>query len=486
MSVETNMTIEFPIGGLDCRNEYVLQSRERRSFKLDNVWPVNCNGQYAGGSRPVLVTESGNASVADAVAICAVPAENGSVGIASVSSSGTIAYDGDIKQANCSVGEESIEIAGETVSFKASSSATVKTILPSGNELLIIDDGGLSQYSISSGAVNSICDLPCEPVCACMYQGRLVVSDGVIVYFSKVGTYANWDFSAGFEDMARATAISLTDAGLAADNIVTMFSWNSGNALVIGCVNSLWVVTGNPTSGGKLECVSWDYGILSNSAWTLLPDASVMFLSNLGLCTWAVGGKLKNISVDRIAYSLSGFGYSESHVVEYDGLTNGVYVIPDDDGPVYWLSMTDGSIWKYTLFESRPVYSIKRDGKAVFLLKDGTICNFIHSKVDEIDSSIVIGPLPITSNGNSSAKLTELWGEMRGDVTWYLAVGDTAHQAVSNYENSVFLSSGMWNEDLQKIRPNTKGQYIIIALESSVYWEYGSITAVIRNTRRRR
>lgn len=51
---KSEITINFPVDGFDCRNDYAQQAQAGRSLLMSNVFPFNSDKRIAGGMRPVL------------------------------------------------------------------------------------------------------------------------------------------------------------------------------------------------------------------------------------------------------------------------------------------------------------------------------------------------------------------------------------------------------------------------------------------------
>lgn len=138
---------------------------------------------------------------------------------------------------------------------------------------------------------------PPNPICGCVWQDRLCVSDGLNFYMSRAQIHNDWDYT--FTDNAAPiSGNSLTGATLA-DAIVAMVPFGNDSMLVFGH-RSIYRFVGNPREGGRLENVSRNVGILGPAAWDYDPTGAVWFADQTGLWVITADGKLTPISRDRV------------------------------------------------------------------------------------------------------------------------------------------------------------------------------------------
>jgi hypothetical protein len=357
------------------------------------------------------------------------------------------------------------------------------------------------------------------PICF-TWNDRMVLAGGTdphMWYMSAQGDALDHDYAqaeSGDTGVGRAMSGATAEAGKIGAPITAAFAHND-DCCIFGCANSLWVMRGNPASGGYLRRLSSEIGIVDKAAYCYTPQGWLFFLSMDGVymmdapcgseprevSRWSLPQELLNIDRTSITVTMA-----------YDLRYRGIHLfLSDSSGPDthWWITNVDSAakdrdqtvaFWKETYASGHEPFSIhaRRDKAAadsVVLLgcRDGYVRNLDHTKENDdgtaFSSHVVYGPFRL-GDGYNDGKLTELHGEpanSSGDVDWAVRVGTTAEAAF----NASARESGEWNTTglNYTARPRARGMYATIKLtngEASKRWAMESMSAVVVPAGRRR
>lgn len=124
-----------------------------------------------------------------------------------------------------------------------------------------------------------------------LYRNRLVltqtVSDDFNWFMSEVNNYTSFDYSV--QTVIGAVAGNNSDAGKIGDSI-TAFCPVTRDYAVFGCTDSVWMLRGDPKSGGRIDNLLWGGGIVGRDAWARDPEGNMYYLSRTDLMRIAAGG----------------------------------------------------------------------------------------------------------------------------------------------------------------------------------------------------
>lgn len=116
------------------------------------------------------------------------------------------------------------------------------------------------------------------------YRDRLVLAGDPLdpneYYMSRQGDPLDFLFSD--IDVGAAVKGSNSDAGRVGDPITALMTY-SDDYLFFGCRSSLWLMRGDPASGGRVDNVSHTIGVLSEKSWCHGPKGELIWLSRDGL-----------------------------------------------------------------------------------------------------------------------------------------------------------------------------------------------------------
>lgn len=104
--------------------------------------------------------------------------------------------------------------------------------------------------------------------------------DPTEIFFSRQGDPTDWDYTKN--DSQAAVKLSVSVAGIMPQPVRCLVP-NTDNCMIIGCDQSIWVLRGDPKTGGTAENLSDDVGIIDTKAWCKTPDASLVVMTQDGI-----------------------------------------------------------------------------------------------------------------------------------------------------------------------------------------------------------
>jgi hypothetical protein len=276
ISKEKPLTLRWPSGGLNRRNPFV-GNRMYTTYDCLNVWLDDpTREQERGGSRPGLVNLFGTSGTDKIRAITNVGWKAAGVNhrglVWVVGNNIKIEDNGTVNTIGNSIKEH-----GRTTIAELNQKAYISQNT-SGN-IVVADPStmGASNLTASKGTI----PLNCNVVAS--WRGRLVLADGddpSQIFFSRIGDPTDWDYTA--KDNASAVMLSTSHAGITPQPVRALIP-NTDDCMIIGCDQSIWVMRGDPKTGGTVENLSDEIGILDSKAWCKTPDSSLVVMTQDGV-----------------------------------------------------------------------------------------------------------------------------------------------------------------------------------------------------------
>jgi hypothetical protein len=196
-----------------------------------------------------------------------------------------------------------------------------KTYTPSTNTLAAL--------TASAGTVPKGC-----PAIA-RYRGRIVLAGARanphVASACRINDATDWDAAgADVDDQTRPWSIGAGDAFTVGQPITALIPTND-QCMIIACTNSLYILRNDPASGGSLNMIDADIGIVSHGAWCYTPGGAIVFLSHNGLYM-SYGGcadhRVESLSRERLPLALLNLGTSNKIVnLAFDTFANGVHIM---------------------------------------------------------------------------------------------------------------------------------------------------------------
>lgn len=189
-----------------------------------------------------------------------------------------------------------------------------------------------------------------------LYRGRVVLS-GLLEepqnwFMSAAGDPFNWDYSPATPSPTQAVAGNNSEVGQLGE-VVTCLAPFQDDVMIMGGVNSLWIMRGDPAAGGQIDNLSRQIGIVGPDAYAWDTTGNFYFFGQNGLYKLAQNSNEPIcISKGRLDTTFAGVNTKENRVwLVYDAIWQGVhiFIIPTSEpttGPrhYYWDERND-SFW---------------------------------------------------------------------------------------------------------------------------------------------
>jgi hypothetical protein len=116
------------------------------------------------------------------------------------------------------------------------------------------------------------------------WRGRLILTQDQNnpqnVYASRLGTPTDFDYA--LTDPAAAWAANFSESGQVGEPVTAFIPFNDDLAIV-SCINSVWLIEGDPSDGGSFVLLSQDMGIVGPRAWCTDAAHTLYFVGTSGL-----------------------------------------------------------------------------------------------------------------------------------------------------------------------------------------------------------
>lgn len=334
------------------------------------------------------------------------------------------------------------------------------------------------------------------------WRSRIVLAglllDPQSIFMSAVGDPTNFDYSPKFTSGNQAVALDPTSQSGYVGDVVTALIPYTDDILVIGGDHSLYMINGDPMSGGQVSLISDSIGMAFGNAWCKDPYGNIYFVSNkTGIYTLVPGQAPQRISqqieqllanVDTGLNTISllwNDRFQGVHIFITPTSQSTAQAVTDDnvpDQPVTHLfyEQRTGAWWqdRFANPNHNPLCCLAFDGNApgdrtpLIGSWDGYVRSIDpFATMDDgwpVNSVVIIGP--ILSQDMDDMKLYELQmvlGELSGTVNYEVLVGQTAEQALNSapVASGVFQPGRNFSEYVRK-----SGHAIYISLSSSNPW----------------
>jgi len=363
--------------------------------------------------------------------------------------------------------------------------------------------------------------MPNKAYLVAVYRGRLVLAGNPEYanqwYMSRVAK--PFDFLYGADDPMSAVAGNNADAGQCPDIIRSLISFHD-DYLIFGCASTLWILRGDPVSGGSLDNLSDTTGMYGSNSWCFDDDRNLYF--------WGTGGIYKieaNFSgitnltetllpdlIDDEAADPSTHRITMGYDKKRHGIVICITVLATGVNSNYFYSFKTRGFFPETYPEEASAYSLlyydANDPDYADLLigsRDGYIRKFLNTAkdddigaTDEAISSYVTYPITPLSEEDVEGKLKEMVFDLAGGassgafsdtdgVTYSLFKGDDAETVLEDiidgataFKTAALTGTGRKN----KIRPRMRGAYMGLKLANSTASQSWSINKVLFDTRK--
>lgn len=271
-------------------------------------------------------------------------------------------------------------------------------------------------------------EMPALATVVSRFRGRVVLSGNSTVPHSWDMTRQDNPFDLLFleEDAASAVLGQNAAIGQIGDVVVSLMPYND-DYLIYGCSNSVWILAGDPAGGGSLDPMNETTGIMGRDAWAKDGDGNTYIVGTDGIYRVAKNlSSFENITMAKIPTIIEDLGLDADKqivTIGYDGrqhgLVIGVTTREDGSNENFWYDLRTNGFFPESYPEEFSLFSqfyYKADNpeykRLVVGCNDGLIRTFDTAvKNDEgtaIDSYVVLGPKPLSTDDFASTQIAEL------------------------------------------------------------------------------
>ncbi|MGH2272154.1 hypothetical protein ACQ9LF_10175 [Anaerohalosphaeraceae bacterium U12dextr] len=354
--------------------------------------------------------------------------------------------------------------------------------------------------------------MPEEPTILALYRGRIVQSGDKnsphIVYMAQIANPFN--FSYGGDDVVGAVAQSSGYAGNIGDIVTAIIPYRD-DYMIIGCSQTMWLMRGDPASGGSIDQISFTAGLFDKTSFAWDSEDNLYFLDCNGIYRIPAGfGAVEKLTQNTLPDFNTEFALTpDVHrvTVVYDRKKHGILICKTDvdtgDNQNYWLDLRTSGFFPEHYPADCSVYAAgyySADDPAYRELllgcRDGYIRIFdprlykdqASSSEAAIQSWMLIGPGHIAAE-NKQGILTHLLfvlSEESSQLAYELFTDTTAQAAIraALTESAGADFKGTIRAGLSAmIRPRCRGAYLVMKLGNQTLdrsWAFEKITADIR------
>jgi len=314
------------------------------------------------------------------------------------------------------------------------------------------------------------------------------------ISMSKVGTPLDWSFAS----LPVGSAVKLNTTGIDTGKLgepINCLIAHSNDYLLIGCLNSLYLLRGDPTYGGQIDRLSASVGIVAPQAYARGPDGETVFLSNDGI--YAIppqfGAFPESVSRERLPKELRDIDVKNYRILmAYDVYNRGVFIgqtpIMGSGGKYFWLDWVNRGFWPLEFDPSHePTSLVFRNADAasaqrlLFGCRDGHIrtmndAAFTDDGLPERTPELLIGPIALGGGGYFDGMLVEVVGQLAegsSEVNCDLLIGTSAENAYRATPRPIGTLRGGKN---RTFRPQIRGNACIIRLHGAPPWALEMMT----------
>lgn len=376
--------------------------------------------------------------------------------------------------------------AGSTVTLTGWTGTTTETAYRIVRGMKIYDSktDTLSRWTATTGKLPVACPL-IEVFLDCIVLAG-DPNDPQEWYILRQGNPLDADYSQF--DSRGATYGSNTESGRIAEPVTCLASHERA-IMLFGCLRSLWMLTGHPRQGGRIEQLSRVIGMPYPAGWCAGPEGHTYFLTFEGLYVINPGERTpRPLSVDLLPQELRNLSpdmYDVSLTYSVNRRAVEIFVTPKVIG------QTTHYIFDIPTLAFEPQsYSSIHEPTAIALVSDtplyGCRDGYVRKHSDaattddgvEVTSRVMLGPFRYDA-GRRRALVNALDARLADDsavVSWNLRTGETAKEAIE----SAVAMTGEWSGGLNDTdRPRLSDPNWTIELEATGKWAMESLLAEV-------
>ena len=318
------------------------------------------------------------------------------------------------------------------------------------------------------------------------WRGRVVLSgirtDPSNWFMSAHGNPLDWDYFPSVTVETQAVAGNNSSAGRSPDIINSIVPYTD-DLLLFGGDKTIWQMTGDPMSGGRLDQISGGTGMSWGRAWAIAPDGTLFFFGSRGGVYSIVPSQQgpQRLGVGTLDYELTQVDLLNNQVfMEWSTREEGLYVLVCPVSPVnspksYFWDSRSGAWWKDAYPEgmspSHPVVidGDKPDDREILIgASNGAIYSLSETagKDDdkEISSYAFIGPITTGTDGMIAIDEMQYILPTSGNpLSYSIHTGDTVKGAV---ESAAFFTGNLVAGDNASDRRRVVGKNIFLKVHN--------------------
>lgn len=395
-------------------------------------------------------------------------------------------------------------ISGETVTGTNSDAGTVSFVLSAAETA----PPHWYNWTVYGNDTTNYGTMPSTPTLVCLYRGRIILAGDSTLphawWMTKVGDPFKVKYDFTNDGSLSAVTHTNTTVGKIGDIVSALIPYKD-DLLIFGCVNSLWLLVGDPMAEGQLARITDATGIWGSRAWCMDDKNNLYFFGNDGVYRMPVSETVsppENITKLQLPTLVKDWDLDKDlHriVVSFDPINYGILVtkttLADGTCVGYWFDLTTQGWFPESYHSSCGIFSSyfypatdETYKKFVIGCEDGYIREFDWSTKNDattssttaIDSYLaIIKQLSDADNKNGMLQTMNIvlaGGASSGDfsdtdgLSYALYKADDAETALENIidADTAFLS-GSWTGTGEKnrINPRMRGTWAGIKLYNS-------------------
>ena len=318
------------------------------------------------------------------------------------------------------------------------------------------------------------------------WRGRIVLSgirtDPSNWFMSAYGNPLDWDYFPSVTVETQAVAGNNSSAGKSPDIINSLVPYTD-DLLLFGGDKTIWQMTGDPMSGGRLDRVSGGTGMAWGRAWTIAPDGTLFFFGSRGGVYLMVPSQRapQRLGIGTLDYELTQINLLENTIrMEWSTKEEGLYlfvcpVSPTKNPSSYFWDSRSSAWWKDVFPQGMsPSYPVVLDGdepgdrEILIGASNGGIYSLSETAGDddgtEISSHAFIGPITTGTDGMIVIDEMQYILPTSGNpVSYSIHTGDTVKGAV---ESSAFFTGNLVAGDNAADRRRIVGKNIFLKVHN--------------------
>lgn len=525
MPQKQRIRLEFPFGGRSDRYGYQKQ-QPGTTVSSRNVW-TDANNRQRGGSRPGLIraySQNFGGEIVGLSSVNYIPDASSRIKtkLVAIGSTGAVFTVDDDDSTLAAISGGGITISGDQILTCCERNQKLYIANHSDNQSSSAISYKLQEYdpitNISSTLIATDGLIPRGCPLICLWRDRICLAGGTTnpfgVFMSRQGDPQDWDYSE--TDESAAVDLGNSDRTGVIGETPTSLTPHADDCLIIGCPTSLWVLQGDPRSGGRLANLSREHGVVDRNAWCTTPDGLFLFLSADGLygldAGCAAAGNPRSISREKIPGDLLNIDRRNTSsgkiaTLVYDVRHRGVHIwVSDrtsantDAGNVHWWFDWETKAFfevQYDRARFDPWTAHARrnfpssESTVIAGCRDGYLRKYVTTADRDDDGSsdtekkiasyFTLGPLGDEPEMTSDIRVDEvafILGSGSSDVTWAIHTGMTPEEALP--DNSLVAESGVLVAGRNPTSyPRTRGGCAYIKFSSDESWSFESGTCLL-------